>query len=112
MRAPLALAAVLVLAPTAQAADSEPPNGAVGGVRTPVGGSVPSLLQLSMDDPSGAGDDELVIHTRVTSTDRATLSVAAERMAGALEARVGRGARDAPARWRPTAGGPCPASCV
>ncbi len=52
--------------------------------QTDVGGTVPSMLELSIDDPSGfasfpagPGEHELVIPTRITSTaSRALLTVA------------------------------------
>jgi hypothetical protein len=52
--------------------------------QTDVGGTVPSMLELSIDDPSGfatfpagPGEHELVIPTRITATtNRALLSVA------------------------------------
>lgn len=84
--------------------------------QTDVGGSVPSMLELQLDDPSGfasfpagPGEHDLAVHARVTSTgNRAFLRVAdgdiatgrrLGRMASSasvldqpLEARVGSGA--------------------
>jgi hypothetical protein len=104
MRAFVLAAGVLLLAASPAAA------------QTDVGGSVPSMLELRLDDPSGfasfpagPGEHELAVHAHVTSTgNRAFLRVAdgdiasgrrLGRMASSasvldqpLEARVGSGA--------------------
>ena len=64
----LAALALAVMPAVAEAQDSD------------VGGSVPSMLELRLDDPSGfasfpagPGEHDLAIHTRITSTGRRAL---------------------------------------
>jgi hypothetical protein len=72
LRTAVAAASACLLASAAPAA-----------AQTDVGGVVPSMLELAVDDPSGfatfpqgPGEHELLIPTRITSTtNRATLSV-------------------------------------
>jgi hypothetical protein len=89
MRALVAAVCLLLLAAAPAAA------------QTDVGGSVPSTLELRLDDPSGfasfpagPGEHELVVHARVTSTtNRTRLSVADGDLASG--SRLGRLASDA-----------------